>query len=150
MDGVPGFTQTPIPPAARFVYEFTVPDPGTYFFHPHAGVQLDRGLYGVLIVVWGDGPTQGLPGISDSCIVAASPVRENPDAALQALLAIGPPRPGPLPLFVYADRSGSRRALKVGDQQAAIAALSDRRLRFAAARNDANFTWISLSSPRGQ
>jgi multicopper oxidase len=50
MDGVPGFTQTPVAPGARFLYEFTVPDPGTYFFHPHAGVQLDRGLYGVLIV----------------------------------------------------------------------------------------------------
>ena len=50
MDGVPGFTQTPIAPGARFVYEFTVPNPGTYFFHPHSGVQLDRGLYGVLIV----------------------------------------------------------------------------------------------------
>ncbi|MDF2739316.1 MAG: Copper resistance protein [Actinomycetia bacterium] len=50
MDGVPGFTQRAIPPGGRFLYEFTVPDPGTYFFHPHAGVQLDRGLYGVLIV----------------------------------------------------------------------------------------------------
>jgi multicopper oxidase len=37
MDGVPGFTQTPIAPGARFLYEFTVPDLGTYFFHPHAG-----------------------------------------------------------------------------------------------------------------
>jgi multicopper oxidase len=50
MDGVPGFTQRAVAPCARFMYEFTVPDPGTYFFHPHAGVQLDRGLYGVLIV----------------------------------------------------------------------------------------------------
>jgi hypothetical protein len=105
---------------------------------------------GVLIVVWGEGRSQGIPGISDACVVAASPVRDNPEAALQALLSVGPPRPGPLPLFVYADRSGSRRALKVGDQQAAIEALSARRLRFAAVRNDASFTWISLSSPRGQ
>jgi FtsP/CotA-like multicopper oxidase with cupredoxin domain len=50
MDGVPGFTQRAIAPGARFLYEFNVPEPGTYFFHPHAGVQLDRGLYGVLIV----------------------------------------------------------------------------------------------------
>jgi FtsP/CotA-like multicopper oxidase with cupredoxin domain len=50
MDGVPNFTQPAIAPGARFHYEFTVPHPGTYFFHPHAGVQLDRGLYGVLIV----------------------------------------------------------------------------------------------------
>ena len=50
MDGVPGITQSPIKAGSRFTYEFTAPDPGTYFYHPHTGVQLDRGLYGVLIV----------------------------------------------------------------------------------------------------
>lgn len=50
MDGVPGITQKPIRAGSRFAYEFTVPDPGTYFYHPHSGVQLDRGLYGVLVV----------------------------------------------------------------------------------------------------
>lgn len=50
MDGVPGVTQDPIPAGGAFTYEFTTPDPGTYFFHPHTGVQLDRGLYGVLVV----------------------------------------------------------------------------------------------------
>jgi len=50
MDGVPGLTQDPIAAGARFTYQFTAPDPGTYFYHPHTGVQLDRGLYGVLVV----------------------------------------------------------------------------------------------------
>lgn len=50
MDGVPGITQDPIPAGGSFRYEFTAPDPGTYFYHPHSGVQLDRGLYGVLVV----------------------------------------------------------------------------------------------------
>ncbi|MBF6487242.1 transcription termination factor Rho [Nocardia otitidiscaviarum] len=50
MDGVPDMTQAPIAPGSSFRYEFTVPDAGTYFFHPHVGVQLDRGLYGPLIV----------------------------------------------------------------------------------------------------
>lgn len=50
MDGVPGMTQDPIRPGAAFTYEFTAPDPGTYFYHPHSGVQLDRGLYGVLVI----------------------------------------------------------------------------------------------------
>ena len=50
MDGGPGVTQAPIGAGDRFIYEFTVPDPGTYFYHPHSGVQLDRGLYGVLLV----------------------------------------------------------------------------------------------------
>jgi FtsP/CotA-like multicopper oxidase with cupredoxin domain len=50
MDGVPGITQKPIAAGGRFTYDFTVPDPGTYFYHPHSGVQLDRGLHGVLVV----------------------------------------------------------------------------------------------------
>ena len=50
MDGVPGMTQAPINAGKSFTYEFTVPDPGTYFYHPHSGVQLDRGLYGALLV----------------------------------------------------------------------------------------------------
>ncbi len=49
-DGVPGLTQDPVKPGGRFVYEFTAPDPGTYFFHPHVGVQIDRGLYGPLVI----------------------------------------------------------------------------------------------------
>jgi FtsP/CotA-like multicopper oxidase with cupredoxin domain len=50
MDGAPGMTQPPVAPGGRFAYEFTVPDPGTYWFHPHVGLQLDRGLYGPLLV----------------------------------------------------------------------------------------------------
>ena len=50
MDGVPGMTQAPVPVGREFTYRFTVTDPGTYWYHPHVGVQLDRGLYGPLIV----------------------------------------------------------------------------------------------------
>ncbi|WP_067545081.1 multicopper oxidase family protein [Nocardia crassostreae] len=50
MDGVPDVTQPEIDPGGSFRYEFTAPDAGTYFFHPHVGVQLDRGLYAPLIV----------------------------------------------------------------------------------------------------
>ena len=49
-DGVPGLTQDPIAAGSSYLYEFTAPDPGTYFYHPHVGVQLDRGLYGPLII----------------------------------------------------------------------------------------------------
>ncbi|MCX4551489.1 multicopper oxidase family protein [Streptomyces sp. NBC_01500] len=50
MDGVPGLTQRAVKPGADFTYRFAVPDPGTYWFHPHSGVQQDRGLYAPLIV----------------------------------------------------------------------------------------------------
>ncbi|TQK44089.1 FtsP/CotA-like multicopper oxidase with cupredoxin domain [Streptomyces sp. SLBN-118] len=50
MDGVPGVTQSSVAPGGSFTYRFAVPDPGTYWFHPHSGVQQDRGLYAPLIV----------------------------------------------------------------------------------------------------
>ena len=50
MDGVPGVTQPPIGPGEDFTYEFEVPVCGSYMYHSHVGVQLDRGLYGPLIV----------------------------------------------------------------------------------------------------
>ncbi len=50
MDGVPGLTQRPIAPGTSFVYEFVPPDEGTFMYHPHVGTQLDRALYGALIV----------------------------------------------------------------------------------------------------
>lgn len=52
MDGVPDLTQPPIPPGGRFDYAFTVPDAGTYWYHPHAGgaETQARGLYGPLII----------------------------------------------------------------------------------------------------
>ncbi|HEV3496364.1 MAG TPA: multicopper oxidase family protein [Actinomycetes bacterium] len=50
MDGVPGMTQPVVGPGSTFDYEFTAPDPGTYWFHPHVGLHLDRGLYSPLIV----------------------------------------------------------------------------------------------------
>ncbi|MBM4495028.1 multicopper oxidase domain-containing protein [Rhodococcus hoagii] len=50
MDGVPELTQAAVRPEDSFRYEFTVPDAGTHWFHPHVGMQLDRGLYAPLIV----------------------------------------------------------------------------------------------------
>jgi FtsP/CotA-like multicopper oxidase with cupredoxin domain len=50
MDGVPVLTQPAIAPGGKFTYEFTVPDAGTHYIHSHVGTQLDRGMYGPLIV----------------------------------------------------------------------------------------------------
>jgi FtsP/CotA-like multicopper oxidase with cupredoxin domain len=52
MDGVPGVTQPPVAPGETFVYEFTPKDAGTFWFHPHlrSSEQVERGLFGVLIV----------------------------------------------------------------------------------------------------
>ena len=52
MDGVPHLTQKPIAPGETFLYDFVVPDAGTYWYHPHqhSFEQVGRGLYGALIV----------------------------------------------------------------------------------------------------
>ena len=53
MDGVPDLTQPPIAPdGGTFVYEFDLPDAGTYWYHPHqrSFEQIGRGLSGALIV----------------------------------------------------------------------------------------------------
>src|SRR6266852_13389 len=52
MDGVPGLTQPPIKPGGTFTYEFTPPDAGTFWYHPHANSlqQLGRGMAGALII----------------------------------------------------------------------------------------------------
>ena len=50
MDGVPGLTTPPVAPGASFGFDFIVPDAGTHWFHPHTGLQLDRGLYAPFIV----------------------------------------------------------------------------------------------------
>ena len=51
-DGVPGVTQDPVSAGQTVTYAFVAPDPGTYWYHPHqnAAEQLDKGLYGVLVV----------------------------------------------------------------------------------------------------
>ena len=57
MDGVPGLVQKPVPPGQGFLYDFAVPDAGTFWYHSHnrSWEQVARGLYGALIVEESDG-----------------------------------------------------------------------------------------------
>ncbi|PHH66840.1 hypothetical protein CDD81_5972 [Ophiocordyceps australis] len=50
MDGPAGVTQCPIPPGASFTYNFTINQPGTYWYHSHTHAQYPDGLRGPLIV----------------------------------------------------------------------------------------------------
>lgn len=56
MDGVPGLTSPEIGAGGSFEYDFVVPDPGTHWFHPHHGPQIDRGLYAPFVVDAPDEP----------------------------------------------------------------------------------------------
>src|SRR5713101_3968193 len=50
MDGAPGSSQDPIAPGGRFVYEFTLNQEGTYFYHSHMAMQEMMGMIGAFIM----------------------------------------------------------------------------------------------------
>ncbi|MBQ1542636.1 MAG: copper resistance system multicopper oxidase [Caulobacteraceae bacterium] len=50
MDGVPGVSFPGIKPGETFVYEFTVRQSGTYWYHSHSGLQEAEGLYGPIVI----------------------------------------------------------------------------------------------------
>ena len=101
MDGVPGITQDPVAPGARFTYDFPTPIAGSFMYHSHVGMQLDRGLYGPLIVEprdeplaydreytlmlddWRDGmdATEDMAGMDHPEQPAVPPVGPDPDPA---------------------------------------------------------------------
>ncbi len=85
MDGVPHLTQEPIPAGERMRYAFTAPDHGTYWLHPHVGLQRERGLYAPLII---DDPRE--PGDYDVEFVVVlddwlDDVAASPEQVLSAL-----------------------------------------------------------------
>ena len=54
-DGTP-IAQVPVPPGGTFDYVFTADDAGTFWYHPHvkSDSQIERGLYGTIVVDGGD------------------------------------------------------------------------------------------------
>jgi hypothetical protein len=49
-DGIPGISQPLIQPGGRFVYEFTLRQNGTYFYHSHMPMQEMMGMIGFFII----------------------------------------------------------------------------------------------------
>ena len=90
MDGVHDLTQPIIKPGERFTYEFALSNSGTYFFHPHTALQLDRGLYAPLIV---EDPNDPVVADVDQVLVLDDWLdgidANTPDRALAALVARG-------------------------------------------------------------
>lgn len=50
MDGVLGLSQHGIQPGGIFHYQFTLHQSGTYWYHAHAGLQEQQGLYGAFLI----------------------------------------------------------------------------------------------------
>ena len=49
-DGMPGISQEPVKPGERFVYEFTLHQAGTFFYHSHMAMQEMAGMLGAFIL----------------------------------------------------------------------------------------------------
>ncbi|MEW6321994.1 MAG: multicopper oxidase family protein [Acidobacteriota bacterium] len=82
MDGVPGLSQDPVQPGDVFSYDFELTHPGTYLYHSHAGLQLDRGLMGPLVVTDPDDPVRA---DVDVVVLLDDWLAGNPDDAFAAL-----------------------------------------------------------------
>ena len=80
MDGVAGLTQDPVEPQTEFLYDFELPDAGTYWYHPHNRTfeQMARGLYGALIVE----EPEGAPDTDADLVLLLDDWRFNEDASL--------------------------------------------------------------------
>lgn len=50
MDGVEHVSQAPIVPGDHFTYHFTLKQAGTYWYHAHAGLEEQEGLYGAIVI----------------------------------------------------------------------------------------------------
>jgi hypothetical protein len=50
MDGVPYVSQEPVKPGGVFVYDFTLHQNGTYFYHSHGAMQEMMGMIGLFII----------------------------------------------------------------------------------------------------
>jgi FtsP/CotA-like multicopper oxidase with cupredoxin domain len=81
MDGVPLITQPAIEPGGEFLYDFVVPDAGTFFYHPHqrSYEQVGRGLAGALIV---DEPEP--PPVDRDLVWVLGDWRLDPDASIRS------------------------------------------------------------------
>jgi YVTN family beta-propeller protein len=101
MDGVPPLTQQGIEPGQSFTYEFPASHAGTFMYHSHLNAveQVDRGLYGPLIIdpatptpakfdkeftmmlsAWNTNDVPGMPS-GDHMMGDGSAMEEQPDAA---------------------------------------------------------------------
>ena len=50
MDGMPFISQPPVKPGGTFVYEFTLHQNGTYFYHSHGAMQEMMGMIGFFVI----------------------------------------------------------------------------------------------------
>ncbi|OGT38737.1 MAG: copper oxidase [Gammaproteobacteria bacterium RIFCSPHIGHO2_12_FULL_38_14] len=83
MDGVLGINQQGIPPGGVFHYQFTLKQAGTYWYHAHASLQEQQGLYGAFLI---DPPKHpAYKYTKDYVVVLSDWSNTNPDQILSNL-----------------------------------------------------------------
>jgi len=82
MDGTPGHSQDEVLPGGSFTYEFVVPDPGLYWYHPHfaSAAQVGFGLYGAIVVDEPDEPK----ALGDEVVFVLSDIAIHDDGSLES------------------------------------------------------------------
>ena len=82
MDGVPEHSQPEIQPGESFTYDFTVPDAGLFWYHPHvmSAAQVGFGLYGALLV---EDPAERV-GVGDELVLVLSDIGIDSHGALES------------------------------------------------------------------
>ncbi len=83
MDGVAGITQKEIKPGSTYQYQFTLKQSGTYWYHAHAGLQEQQGMYGAFIIDPIKKPTYEYN--KDFVIVLSDWINTKPDQVLANL-----------------------------------------------------------------
>lgn len=83
MDGVLGINQRGIPPGGVFHYQFTLKQAGTYWYHAHAGLQEQQGLYGAFLIEPSEQPPYKYS--KDYVVVLSDWSNTNPDQILANL-----------------------------------------------------------------
>jgi FtsP/CotA-like multicopper oxidase with cupredoxin domain len=86
MDGSPRLLH-PFAPGASFRYEFVVPDPGTFWYHAHSETiqQIERGLYGAIVV-----HERNPPRFDRERIFVLDDVKLNAEGQIDTFLTTGP------------------------------------------------------------
>jgi FtsP/CotA-like multicopper oxidase with cupredoxin domain len=115
MDGVEHVTQEPIAPQGEFTYHFKIKQSGTYWYHAHADLQEQQGLYGAIIIDSKIPPAYHYD--KDFPIVLSDWSNENPDNIYKHLKQEGDFYSQALPLQptlqqFFKDLSGKTKAEK--------------------------------------
>jgi FtsP/CotA-like multicopper oxidase with cupredoxin domain len=87
MDGVPGHSQPEVAPGGSFTYDFTLPDAGLFWYHPHvmSALQTGYGLYGALLV---EDPLEDV-GVPDEKVLVLSDIALEDDGSLMSPAGAG-------------------------------------------------------------